>query len=245
MQLHRKRNQTDHVIFNGNDLSSLVMCVVHRPLMATVEPEFKVVPGRNGAIFKNVKRKAYTLPIEVYLRTEDRREIERVRHELAAALWVSEPAPLYLPDDPTHYLMAIVTGSPDLDELTDECPSTTINFYIGDPDEYGQSHRLDFTYSGTKTFAVGGNLPAWLKVTAKATSSVFKITNNDTGEYVVVKTASGASVVLDFANEQATSNGSIAQVSDTSDYFSIENRAHVAFTGASNVTFEWVERWRS
>lgn len=244
LQLHRKRNQSDRVIFNGIDLSSLVMCRVQRPIMAEVSPTFEEIPGRNGSIFKSVKRKSYTLPVEIYLRTEDRREIEHVRHDLAEALWVDEPAPLYLPDDPTRYLMAIVTGSTDLDVLEDDCPTTTINFYIGDPDYYGQKHRLSFTNGGTKVFAVGGNLPAWPVLTVKPTTSSLKITNSDTGEFVKLKTTSGATVVLDFESEHATSNGSVAQVSDDSDYFTIKDRAHLVIEGgASSVIIDWVERW--
>lgn len=166
MQLRRTRNQHDRIIFNGTDLSKLVYCKVRRPIMATVNATFESVPGRHGEVFKSAYRGGYDLPVEIWLRTEDRREVAEMRHKLAAALWTDEPAPLYLPDDPTRYLLAIVSGSTDLDEITDDCPTTTVTFHIGDPDYYGQKRRMEVS-AGNIYVNAGGNRPAHLKVTAK------------------------------------------------------------------------------
>ena len=133
--------------------------------MATVNATFESVPGRHGEVFKSAYRGGYDLP-------------------LAAALWTDEPAPLYLPDDPTRYLLAIVSGSTDLDEITDDCPTTTVTFHIGDPDYYGQKRRMEVS-AGNIYVNAGGNRPAYLKVTAKPSAgSTWRITNVDTGEFV-------------------------------------------------------------
>ena len=131
----------------------------------------------------------------MWIRTEHRREVAKARHELAALLWSDEPAPLYLPDDPTRYLMAIVSGATDLDEITDDCPQATVTFHIGDPDYYGQHRRMDM--SGAASFAVGGTLPTALTVTAKpGACSSWRITNTDTAEFVeVVQPLTASSVV--------------------------------------------------
>ncbi len=243
MEHKRKRNQSDSIIFNGHDLGSLVYCKVRRPIMASVNPTFEDVPGRSGETFKTVKRDGYDLVVDMWIRTEHRREVADARHKLAAMLWTDEPAPLYLPDDPTRYLMAIVSGATDLDEITDDCPNASVTFHIGDPDYRGQQRRISTT--GTAAFAVGGTLPALISVTAKpAACSSWRITNTDTGEFVeVVQTLTKDSTIrLDFANEKATVNNSIASLNIMSDFFEVKDRAHLKISSGSAV-IEWEERW--
>lgn len=243
MERKRKRNQTDGIVFNGHDLSSLVYCKISRPVMASVKATFEEVPGRHGETFKTVKREGYDLTVDMWIRTEHRREVAEARHKLAAMLWTDEPAPLFLPDDPTRYLMAIVSGSTDLDEITDDCPSCTVTFHIGDPDYRGQSRRIDI--SGSAAFAVGGSLPAAIKVTAKpGACSSWRITNTDTGEFVeVVQTLTKDSTIrLDFATEKATVNSSIASLNIMSDFFEVKDRAHLKISSGTAV-IEWEERW--
>lgn len=244
MQLRRTRNQHDRIIFNGHDLSKLVYCKVNRPIMASVKATFETVPGRHGETFKSAFREGYDLPVDMWLRTEDRREVAEVRHKLAAALWTDEPAPLYLPDDPTRYLMAIVSGETDLSEITDDCPNTTVTFRIGDPDAYGQKRRMDVS-AGSVYVNTGGTRSAHLKVTAKpAAGSSWRITNADTGEFVEVRQTLTASstIELDMATERATVNEQTAAVTIDSDYFSIDGRCHLTISSGTAV-LEWVERW--
>ena len=243
MERNRKRNQSDSIVFNGHDLSSLVYCKIRRPVMASVKPTFDDVPGRHGEAFRAVKREGYDLKVDMWLRTERRRDVADARHKLAAALWTGEPAPLYLPDDPTRYLMAIVSGETDLDEITDDCPSCTVTFHVGDPDYRGQKRRIDV--SGSAAFSVGGTLPAAIKVTAKpGACSSWRITNTDTGEFVEVAQALAADSVvrLDFETERAEVNGNVAPLSITSDFFDVEGRGHLKVSSGT-ATIEWEERW--
>lgn len=211
--------------------------------MASVKPTFEDVPGRHGELFKTVKREGYDLEVDIWIRAEHRREVAEIRHKLAAMLWTDEPAPLFLPDDPTRYLMAIVSGSTDLGEITDDCPTTTVTFHIGDPDYHGQSRRIET--SGSASFAVGGTLPASIKVTAKPSAgNAWRITNTDTGEFVeVVQPLTADSTIrLDFSTEHATVNGSVASLNIMSDFFQIKDRAHLQISSGTAVV-EWEERW--
>lgn len=230
-------------MFNGHDLSSLVYCKIRRPVMASVKATFDDVPGRHGEVFKNVKREGYDLTVDMWLRTEHRRDVADARHKLASMLWTDEPAPLFLPDDPTRYLMAIVSGSTDLDEITDDCPMASVTFRIGDPDYHGQSRRIDV--SGSAAFAVGGTLSAAIRVTAKpGACASWRITNTDTGEFVeVAQTMTADSTVrLDFATEHATVNNSVAALNIMSDFFEVKDRAHLKISSGT-ATIEWEERW--
>lgn len=243
MERKRKRNQSDSIVFNGHDLSPLVSCRVNRPIMAPVSAKFEDAPGRQGEYFKRAKREGYDLRVDMTLRAEHRREAAKARHDLAVLLWSDEPAPLYLPDDPTRYLMAIVSGDTDLGEITDDCPQATVTFHVGDPDYYGQHRRMDV--SGTASFAVGGTLPAALEVTAKpGACKSWRVTNADTGEFVEVAQALTADSVvrLDFGKERATVNGNAAQLSIMSDFFAVSGRAHIEVSSGTAV-LEWEERW--
>lgn len=242
--LHRPRNQGDRVVFNGLDLSNLVYCKVNRPIMAPVKPTFETVPGRHGEVFKSVELGGYDLPVDVWIRTEDRREVAEVRHKLAAALWVENPAPLYLPDDPTRYHLAIVTGETDLAEITDDCPSGTVTFRIGEPWSYGKRRRMDVS-AGNVFLDAGGTRPTYLKVTAKPSAgSTWKITNLDTGEFVQVSQTltTSSTIRVDMEQEHATVNQTTAAVTIYSDFFSIEGRTRLNISSGT-AQLEWVERW--
>ena len=231
-------------MFNGHDLSALVYCKVNRPIMAPVNATFESISGRHGELFKSAYRGGFDLPVDVWLRSEHRRDVAEIRHRLAEMLWTEEPAPLYLPDDPARYLLAIVSGQTDLGEICDDCPMTTVTFHVGDPDYYGMKRRADV---GAGAFAVnaGGNLPAHLSITAKpASNAAWYIRNVDTGEQVKLSSSvTSASVVrVDMALERATVNGQAAAVTLDSDFFTINGRTKLQLSSGSAV-LEWRERW--
>lgn len=237
--------QTDRIIFNGHDLSTLVSCRINRPIMANVNATFESVGGRHGELFKSALRGGYDLSVDMFLRAEERRGVAEVRHLLAQALWTDEPAPLYLPDDPTRYLLAIVSGSTDLGEVRGGCPMATVTFHIGDPDYYGRPRRIEIKSTSTMNVSAGGNLPALMTVTAKpAAGSYWQIRNVDTGEFVRVSATltSSSTVVIDMANERATVNGQTAPVTLDSDFFNINGRTRLQISSGSAVA-EWRERW--
>ena len=244
MRRRIERAQTDRILFNGHDLSALVYCKVNRPIMAPVNASFETVPGRHGELFKSSYLGGYDLPVDMWLRCEDRRGAADVRHALAELLYTDEPAPLVLPDDPTRYLMAIVNGSTDLGEITDDCPFATVSFHVGDPFYCGIKRRVE-AIAGTFAVNAGGNRPAHLSITAKPSSDAdWYIRNVDTGEHV--KLASGvtgdSTVRVDMALERATVNGNAVAVTLDSDFFTIDGRTKMQLSGGSAV-LEWRERW--
>lgn len=244
MQANRQHVQTDRVQFNGHDLSTLVYCKVNRPIMAPVEATFENISGRHGELFKSAYLGGYDLPVDIWLRSENRRDVAAVRHKLAQWLWSDEPAPLYLPDDPTRYLLAIVSGSTDLGEITNDCPMTTINFHVGDPIYYGKKRRVD-AKAGTFSIDAGGNMPAQLTITAKPSSSAaWFIRNVDTGEQVKLSssTTNTSTVRVDMALERATVNSQAAAVTLDSDFFSVDGRTKLQL-GNGSAVLEWRERW--
>lgn len=240
----RKRNQGDALVFNGTDLSSIVYCKVNRPVIAPVKATFETIGGRHGETFRSAKLEGYDLPVDIWLRSVERREVAEARHRLAAALWADEPKPLYLPDDPTRYLLAVVSGDTDLGEITDDCPTTTISFHVGDPVYYGQKRTYSAS-AGEFAIAVGGTWPAYLTVEATPTAGeTWRLTNMDTGEYVEIAQALTASSVirLDMETERATVNQQTACVTVASDFFEVSDRCRLKLSGGT-AKLEWRERW--
>lgn len=244
MQRRRKRNQSDRLVFNGTDLSNLVYCKVNRPILAPVSATFETVGGRHGELFRSARLEGYDLPVDVWLRTVKRHEVAEARHRLAAALFTDEPKPLYLPDDPTRYLLAIVSGDTDLGEITDDCPTTTVKFHVGDPVFYGQRRTYRAT-AGEFFIDAGGTWPARLSVTAKpAAGSAWRLTNVDTGEFVEIRQALGtaSTIRIDMETEHATVNQQTAAVSIDSDFFEVSGRCRLKLSGGT-ADLEWRERW--
>ena len=240
---------SDQFLFNGHNLSDLVMCRMERPIMPPVEVKSEQVGARHGELFRSARLRSYTVPVKVWLRSEDRRRVADIRHALAAMLWTEEPAPLYLPDDPCRYHLAIVSDATDLGAITDELPSTTIDFMVCDPVAFG-SKREQALASGTSVeVKAGGTWKSWpvVTITPSSTSSV-KLLNVTTGEAVEITSATyGGSIpskqiVLDFEGQRATVNGATCGVTLASRYFALDGTQTVKLTGGTG-TMEWRERW--
>lgn len=239
----------DRIIFNGHDLSSIVMCRMERPIMAPVEVSRESVGGRHGDVFRRARMQGYTVPVTVWIRAKDRRKVAEIRHKLAAMLWTEEPAALYLPDDPSRYHLAVVEGDTSLGAITDELPTTTINFYVCDPIAYGNKRQESLSSSAVSVDA-GGTWESFPTIRSTTTGGTWKVANITTGEFVEVsedsagsEIPSGSTLVCDMANERLTINGYDMGVSVASDFFPIDGRMTLQVTGGSGTTIDWTERW--
>ena len=240
----------DKIIFNGHDLSGIVMCRVERPIMPPVDIAYEAIGGRHGERFKRARMQGYTIPVTVWIRAKDRRRVADIRHKLAAMLWTDEPKKLFLPDDPSRYQMAIVSGDTNLGEITDELPKATINFYVCDPIYYGTERSEALTAGTAKTIDVGGTHESKPIVRSTTAGGTWKLTNVTTGEFVEINAdtvgvaiQSGKAIVCDMEAETLTLNGSYVGVSASSDFFAVEGRTQLLVTGGANTTIDWRERW--
>jgi predicted phage tail component-like protein len=239
----RHRHTTDKIIFDGHDLSKLVMCRMERPILPPVDITETEV-GSVGATFGRARLKPYDLPVTLTLRNHDRREVARIRHELAAMLYTEEPAPLQLPDDPDLYLLAIVSGDTSLGTITDKCAKATVNFHVCDPIFYGRKHTVDLSAGVAKTVDFGGTWSTRPTFTVTGTGRAVTVTNITTGDFVATQAVvpSGRTLVVDMALERATVAGKDVFVTDDSDFFRCKGRqALLVANGAAQV--EWSERW--
>lgn len=241
----------DSLIFNGHDLSELVMCRFGRQVLPPVSNIVQDIPGKHGALFRNMRYGAITQPVTIWLRSEDRRKTASIRRQLAALLHTDEPAPLYLPDEPEIYYLAIVDGETSLSDIVnDEVPETTINFLIVDPIGYGATETATVASGASSALTIGGTWKTYPVATIRPTStSAARITNVTTAEFVEINsTTAGASLstssdyVFDMEKERVTRNGATVGVTADSDFFSVKNGDIIKAIGCK-ITLEWRQRW--
>ena len=243
-------NYHDRIIFNGHDLGDICMCRMQRPIMPPTNVSGEQVGGRHGEVFHRVRMDAYDVPVQLWLRVNDRRKVAELRHELADLLWTDEPAPLVLPDDPSRYHLAIVSGATNLQTITDDLPTCTVNFHVCDPIAYGRERSVTLTGSTAKDVSAGGTWEAAPIIRSTTSGGTWKITNQTTSEYVEVNSdtwgttvPSNKTLICDMANERVTIDGTDAGVTVASDFFRISDVMSLKVTGASTTTVEWEERW--
>ena len=248
--MRRRSTNHDRIIFNGHDLSSLVMCRMERPIMAPVEVSAGAIGGRHGEVFRRARMQAYTVPVTVWIRSNDRRRVAEMRHRLAAMLWTEEPAPLYLPDDPTRYHLAVVDGDTNLGAITDDLPTTTINFRVCDPIAYGNSRTAALATGDETHISAGGTWESAPVVRSTTAGGTWRVRNATTNEVVEINAdtvggsiSGGLAVVCDMANERLTLNGIDVGVTADTDFFTIEGNVAIVVTGGVNTQMEWHERW--
>ena len=241
----------DRLVFNGTNLSDLVMCRVERPILPPIEVSQEPVGGRHGELFRRTRMQSYVIPVTVWLRSEDRRSVSALRHELAALLYTDEPAPLYLPDEPDFYYLAVAEGETALGAITDDIPTTTINFRVCDPIAYGDTADNTLTNNTAKTIATNGTFKTYPIIeSTTANTSYWRIRNVTTGEYVEITPdsiggtlATGKTVVCDMAEESVKLDGTRVGVSIISDFFALDRSQSLKVEGGTGTTIEWVERW--
>ena len=233
------------MIYDGNDLSPWLRCNPQRPILPPVENSAQEVPGRDGSRLVRSKLGALTIPVKVRLRARRGEDVAELRHMLAAMLRREEPAPLVLPDDPTRYHMAVLDGSSDLDRLW-YTGSAELTFVAHDPIAYGQLHEA--AMGSSATLHVAGTHPSAPVITARpGSSSRYRITLVDSGEYVEVSTPFSTSSVLvkDCAAQHCTVNGASADrhVALSSDYFDLAPGLNRLAATSGTAVVEWRERW--
>ena len=246
----RRSTNHDRILFNGHDLSKIVMCRMERPIMPPVEIVTATMGGRHGEVFRRARMQAYTVPVTVWIRAKDRRRVADIRHRLAAMLWTTEPAPLYLPDDPARYHLAIVDGDTNLGAITDDLPTTTINFRVCDPIAYGNSRSMELAAGSATYVNAGGTWESAPVVRSTTAGGMWRIRNATTNEFVEINAdtvgasiTGGQALVCDMANERLTLNGLDVGVTTDSDFFTIEGNVELEVVGGVSTTMDWRERW--
>ena len=239
------RYDSGQLVFGSHDLSALCYSCFSRPVMPPSTVYETAVPGRPGAVYRRRQLEPYDLPVTLYLRSASPEDVARVRHALAAMMLEPGEQRLVLPDDPTRYYMAAVSGASDIDALHERYPRAEITFRILDPVAYGQ-HRRQALASGRNSVLFGGTYPARPVVSISGNGSAVRVENRTGGRHVetAATVPAGRTARIDMALERTTVNGGDAAVTLASDYFECSGATVVHVSGSpSGGTIEWDERW--
>lgn len=229
--------------FGNVDLEQYVsVSAVSRVVSPTRRLTRTSVPGRNGELVHVDGFEAEEITVTAHLRSHSVEGTAKTARALAAALESTEPRPLYLPDEPWDYVLAIYEGGSELSRNAHR-PSVDLVFLVPDPVGYGMRRSKEVEGSGILTS--GGSYRTWPTVTATPPAgSYWQVTNVGSGEFVRVEAdfTGEQEVVVDMGLQRCTVSGYDHAVDVASDFFSIEGACEVRLSGGS-ARFEWEERW--
>lgn len=232
------------IYFDGKDLSTLLWVTgVNRTILPERNITTTEVPGVDGSMVSGVSLAPITVTVTAYIRKDSVRDVTDARRLIAEALATDTPRPLFLPDEPNRYLMAMYQGGAELSRNAHK-PGVELPFYCADPVSYGEKRELDVT--STRPVNVRGTYPCKPVITVKPPQGeTWRITKLSTNEFIEVKGpfTGEQTVVLDTANERCTVNGNDAPVEVESDYFTLLGTENVMVSGGT-AHLEWVERWQ-
>ena len=232
------------IYFDGKDLSTLLWVTgVKRSILPERNITTTEVPGVDGSMVSGVTLSPLTVTVTAYIRKDSVQDVTDARRLISEALATDTPRPLFLPDEPNRYMMAMYKGGAELSRNAHK-PSVELSFYCADPVAYGEERGLDVT--GTQPVNVRGTYPCKPVVTVKPPQcETWRITKLSTEEFVEVTGpfTGEQTVVLDTVNERCTVNGNDVAVTVESDYFSLLGTEEIEVSGGT-ARLEWTERWQ-
>ena len=169
---------------------------------------------------------------------------------------VDEPKPLYLPDTPDRYYLAVPSGQLDLTRgIKGEL--STVTFMLTDPVAYGDSQTASLSSGGSASINVNGTAPTYLNVVANSAVGELETIDDedvytwgilaDNSSHVNVLTGSSSARKVEIYSEMRICKVANALKLPTldSDWFVLQPGTHtieMAY-GTGAATLSWVERW--
>lgn len=238
-----------NLTYNGHDLTTLFLCGDPEISILNSQPDNRDVSGRNGAAFIGMTYGVSTVTCTIAaLGTASERRAKF--STLGQWLMVDEPKPLYLPDTPDRYYLAVPSGELKLDRAFDG-EITSLTFELTDPVAYGTSRTASLSSGGSATISIGGTAPTYLNVVANSavrnSSSLVWGIRVDNADFIHVATGSDSSRKVEAYSDKRLCKVANAITIPTLDSSWIELKpgSHTvrmdAGTGAA--TLSWVERW--
>ena len=239
------------LIFDGHDFSTLFVYGDPQITILNAKPDTREVSGRNGAAFVGLTYDVSTVAFTIAAVGDA--ETRRVAlSTLGKWLMVDEPKPLYLPDTPDRYYLAVPSAGLELVRgIGGEMAQLT--FTLVDPVAYGITERTAVVpYGGSVTFNVGGTAPTYpyfnrTLVRPNQTTGQWGW-RLDAGDVFILDfgTTTNRYVQADFGERVAYVNDSLKLPTLNSDWFELKPGEHTIenhIGGGNDVTLRWHERW--
>lgn len=230
------------IIYDGVNISDTFQVVdVSVPLLPTFEAVTHELPQRPGSYFasRKVGTRQITLKLRLDAGSRDPLEIFRQWRDVSHVLDKPTPRKLYLDED--RYCWAMMVGESDIDDKA-YCGEVEFTMMCFDPYFYGQERSFSLK-AGSNPIDVKGACEAYPTLELTATGASVRVTNEGTGDYVLVPgTKSGSKLTMDMERQTVTMGGEYVPVDLLSDYFAITGSAKVSVSGATG-TLKYRERY--
>ena len=209
------------------------------------------VPGRDGAILREVTYESRTITLEC--RAFERRweDFESLRDTLVTHLMTRDEVKLVVRTHPNEYYMAHLNSITEGDRIGGTgIGYFELEFIANSPWRYGERRTVTIPSGGSVTFLVGGNMPAKASVNASAAvrssgSTVWGV-RFDEGDFVHINTGSSQSrrVEIDGVNRYARVAGAVSMITLDSNWPLFQPGSHIARMdeGTGEATLTWQER---
>lgn len=243
MRLNLGRTGCKGLIYDGVNIAEKFQIVdMSIPLLPSITTSIFELPQRTGAYFasRQVGTREIVLKLRLDAESRDPMQIFKEWRQLSDIFNKSEPKKLILNED--KYCYALFVGESTIENEA-YYGNVEFNFICYDPYFYGDIYKKEIKDGSVLTFPVRGAVCAFPTLDLTATSTQIKISNENTGDYVLIPNVkSGAKIHIEMEKEIATVGGAYAPVDLLSDYFSVMGNASVKVTGA-NGTLEYQERF--
>ena len=236
------------LIFDGHDLEALFICGEPGIVLTNPAPVLVELGGRDGAAVRSTRLAPKSIAFQATA-IGNAQERAAALSTLAGWLNVSEPRPLYLPDTPDRYYMALPYNAQQEARYIDGS-KTHVEFIAVEPAAYGEEQTATLPSGGSVTIEIGGNYPAFLygngSVKRDTTSGFYTITT-EAGEFLEIPTGNNnaRAVAFDCEARTLTVAGATTLPSVNSDWLQLAPGAHTLTNsaGENDLTIKWRERW--
>lgn len=237
------------LIFDGHSFDTLFIYGDPQITILDAQSDTREISGRNGAAFVGMKYGAATVAFSLAVLGDA--ETRRVAlSTLGQWLKVDEPKPLYLPDTPDRYYLAVPDGALDMTRCID-AETTVITFKLTDPVAYGATQTAALPSGGSVTVNIGGTAPTCVDVVADSayrdSSALVWGVMVDDADYAHVATGSDSARKVEIYSDDRVCKvqNAVSMITLDSDWLILEPGTHTIEMqyGTGAATLSWSERW--
>lgn len=235
--------------YNGHDFSTLFVYGDPEISILNAIPGTREVSGRNGTAFVGMRYGSSTVSFTIV--AQGNAEQRRVAlSTLGEWMMVDEPKPLYLPDTPDRYYLAVPSGSLDLTRAIG-AETAKVTFALVDPVAYGDSQTASLSSGGSVSINVNGTAPTYLNIVADSAvrdgSALVWGVRVDSADFVHVATGSVSARKVEIYSDERVCKVTNALTLPTLDssWLELAPGTHTVAMdyGTGAATLSWVERW--
>ena len=222
-----------YVIYDGLDLNDYFEIVdVGTSAQPNIETNTATIPGVPGEHYYSRQLGPREVNLRLMARADfnDRPSVIQTWRSLAPLISKDVPKPLYLDDE--MYLLAVLTGSTEL-EFLDDRGAVDVTFTAYDPYYHGRIHEIELK-AGETDFRVSSLAEVWPVIKVKGATGTLRVEHVQSGDAVVVPNPGEAEIEIRTEYGRVERSGAYVPVDlAQTDYFSLPPSSDVTISLSS------------